>query len=475
MSSIVSKTTDEPARIDWDVPFVRGLFAASDEAGVRWMVLRNHDRLDRIGHDLDMVVHPADVSRFESTLRDVVRDRGLFLLRVRHGLEHLSFDVADAHLRGRVLLHLDVQQQVAYRGRTLVDADDLFAHRRSEGGVQAPTPGMEAYALLLHAALHKGRLKEAYADRVAAIQAADPEQLLRIATDRLGPKLGQRVAAVRGESELLSLRADLARAVDARYPGNRWRRPWFVVRSGLGMTALRIRPRGIFVVFLGPDGSGKSTTTDLLKDMLTDPSGIVPVHRVYLGSGRPILPTRRVARKIHKRLRRDRLDQVRDVRPRRVRGALHVMADQVLRYWLQVRPRLSPHGIVLADRYAYDVLRINNSVIRSRWFKRLSTAIIPMPDITFFLDGDPNVVAERKKELTVAETIRQQEAYRDLAELIPTFRALDLTVRDDPALRRVALEILEVFAARNGGTPTRDGSATTRDETTRTSGRTPRA
>jgi len=469
MSSAVGRKTDQIPSADWDVPFVRGLFGALDEAGVRWMVLRNHDRLDRIGHDLDLVVHPADVPRFESTLHGVLRDRGLFLLRVRRGIEHLSFDVADSDLRGRLLLHLDVQQQVAYRGRTLVDADDLFAHRRrTERGVQTPTPGMEAYALLLHSALHKGALKEAYAARVADIEATAPDELLRVASERLGPQLGRRLAAVRNEAQLLALRDDLARAIDRRYPANRWRRPWFVVHSGVGMSAQRIRPRGIFVVFLGPDGSGKSTTTDLLNEVLTDPSGIVPVHRVYLGSGRPILPTRKLTRRIHKRLRRDRQGQVRDVRPRRLRGALHVMSDQVARYWLLVRPRLAPHGIVLADRYAYDVLRINNSVIRSSWFRRMSTSIIPTPDITFFLEGDPHVIAERKRELTVAETIRQQEAYRELAELIPTFRPLDLTVRDDPALRRVALEILDVFAARNGGMP-RMGAA---DDTTRTRRRT---
>jgi len=472
---MAAEETTNGRQIDWVVPFVRGLFGALDEDEVRWMVLRNHDRLDRIGHDLDLIVHPVDVPRFESSLRRVLRDRGLFLMRVRRGIEHLSFDVADSELRGRLLLHLDVQQKVAYRGRTLVDADDLFAHRRrADNGLQTLTPGMEAYALLLHSALHKGGLKEAYAARVAAIDLAAPGDLLRVATDRLGAGLGPRLAEVRSESQLLSLRDDLARAVDARYPANRWRRPWFVIRSGWAMSALRLRPRGIFVVFLGPDGSGKSTTTDMLKDILTDPSGVVPVHRVYLGSGSPLLPTRKLSRKLHKRLRHDREPRLRDVRPRRLRGALHVMVDEIARYWLLVRPRLSPHGIVVADRYAYDVLRVNNSVVRSRWFRRLATAIIPTPDITFFLEGDPRVIAERKKELTVAETIRQQASYRELADLIPTFRALDLTVRDDPTLRRVALEILNVFAARNEGEPRSGDSVPSTDDPIRTRRRSPR-
>jgi len=455
MSALIeTDAADNVTDADWVVPFVGALFGALDAAEVRWMVLRNHDRLDRIGHDLDVVVHPADVRRFEATLRRVLREGGLFLLRIRRGIEHLSFDVADPELRGRLLLHLDVQQQVAYRGRTLIDADDLFAHlRRTEDGVPTLTPGMEAYMLMLHSALHKGAFKEAYAARVEAIELDAPGELLKVATRRLGSGLGQRLAKVRRERDLLSLRGSLGRAVDARYPANYWRRPWFVVNSGWAMTWLRIRPRGVFVVFLGPDGAGKSTTTDMLKNMLTDPSSVVPVHRVYLGSGTPLLPTRKLSRKIHKSRRRDREGQLRDVRPRRLRGALHVMADEIVRYWLDVRPRLSPNGIVVADRYAYDVLRINNTVVRSRWFRRIATTIIPTPDITFFLEGDPNVIAERKKELTVAETIRQQEAYRELAKLIPTFRSLDLAVRDDPALRRVARQILDVFAARNDGEP----------------------
>ena len=197
--------------------------------------------------------------------------------------------------------------------------------------------------------------------------------------------------------------------------------------------------------------SEKSSTTDLLATMLGTQSKVLPVHRVYLGSGTPLLPTRKLMRRVHARTgrRAKNREHVRDVRPRRLRGALHVMADEIVRYWLQVWPRLSPHGIVLADRYAYDVLRVNNATVRRRWFRRFATAIIPSPDIAFILEGLPAVIAARKGELTLAETIRQQEAYRELAGLVPGFRTL----------RRVALQILDAFAVRNGGVPHNQGSA----------------
>jgi len=442
-----------PTVDDWAAPLLVALGRALDERGVRWMLLRNLERFPaNVGHDVDVLVHPRDATRFGSAIEDVVRARGLFLVRTYRGFEHHAFDVAHPDLRGRLLLHVDVQTALRYRGRLLVDGEDLLRHRRNVGDAWAPSPGMEAYALVLHAALHKGELKPAYADRLSEIGASDPDALREVATGRLGVDLARRVSEVRSEPQLLALRGELGRALDRHYPRNRWRRAWFPVASGLTMTKLRLRPRGLFVVFLGPDGSGKSTTTDLLTGMLAGRSSVLPVHRVYLGSGTPLLPTRKLMRRLHGKTGPNPPPvRLRDVRPRRLRGALHVMADEILRYWVEVRPRLAPHGIVLADRYAYDVLRVNNHTIRRPWFRRLAVAIIPHPHLTFYLEGDPAVIAERKKELTLEETIRQQAAYRELAALVPNFRPLDLTVRDEEALRRVARAILVAYAGRNGG------------------------
>jgi thymidylate kinase len=443
--------TDRPA--DWVAPFVRALLAGLDDAGVRWLVLRNHEDLpDRVGHDLDLIVHPDDQPRIDALVRAAVARRGLALLRAYTGIEHETFDVAAADLRGRLVLHVDVQTAACHRGRVLVDAEDLLAHRRRQGPLWVLTPAMEAYALLLHAALHKGALKPKYAERVAACAAQDPGGLAGLAGARLGPRLGRRLAAVRTEAELLVLRGVLRRALARRYPANPARQAWFRVRSGARQSRLRLAPRGMFAVFLGPDGSGKSSLTDLLAGVLGGHEDVLPVRRVYLGSGSPLLPTRKLVRRLRGRTGPNAAPPpVRDIKQRRLRGALHVLTDQVLRYWIEVRPRLGPHTIVLADRYAYDVLRVNNPVIARPWFRRLAVALVPAPDVSFFLAGDPAVVAARKQELTVAETIRQQRRYEELAQLVPNFRPLDLTVRDDAAVRDVAVQLLRVYARRNGG------------------------
>jgi thymidylate kinase len=447
--------TAPPSGANWVAPFLLELAAALDAAPVRWMVLRNHEDLpERVGHDVDLVVHPRDAAQVDGIVRAVVRRQGAALLRAYAGTEHETFDVAAGDLSGRLVLHVDVQTAARHRGRMLVGAEDLLAHRRRAGPLWVPAPAMEAYALLLHAALHKQALRPRYLERLAALRAADRLGVQRVAAERLGAEVGQLLGGVRTEADLLELRRRLRRALSRRYPGNPARQAWFRVRHGARQARLRLWPRGVLVAFLGPDGSGKSSSTELLACRLGGYHDVLPVHRAYMGSGRPLLPSRRLVRRLRGLTGPRAADTprgVRDVRRRKLRGALHVMADQILRFWVQVRPRLAPHGIVLVDRYAYDIFRVNNPTVSKRWFRRLAVALVPRPHLTFLLEGDPAVIAARKQELTVEETIRQQTAYRELEGLVPDFHPIDLTKRDHDTVNGAVQGILGAYARRNRG------------------------
>lgn len=446
--------SDEQPTRDWVQPLLTDLVERLGAAAVRWMALRNHQGFpEHVGRDLDLLVHPKDVGKVDQIIPGLVRAHELLLVRtdVSPG-RHRHFYLAASDLSMRLVLHLDIQTGLRYQGRVLVDPDDLLRHRQRAGRLWVPTPVMEAYALLVHAVIHKRELKPAYARRLEELSKTASGALPAFAGERLGAHLGQELPAVTSQPELLRLRPQLLRALDRRYPANFARRPWHRVRKILRRARLRLRPRGAFIVFLGPDGSGKSTLVELLTRLLGE-QGVLPVYQVYLGRREPLLPTRRLVRRLRSRRRKAKAGRrrVRDVAPRRLRGALHVAADEVLRYWVRVWPRRARGAIVLADRHAYDLFKTNNPTVRRRWFRRLAAALIPTPDLTYFLDGDPAVIAARKQELTVAETIRQQICYRELAAIVPGFRPLDLAVSDEAALRRVAADVLAVCAARNNG------------------------
>jgi hypothetical protein len=184
---------------EWVARFLLALVGELDAASTRWLILRNHQDLpERVGHDVDLIVHPGDVATVEPLLRALVRREGLALLRAYAGIEHETFDVAAADLGGRLLLHVDVQTAARYRGRLLVDADDLLRQRRRVDRLWVPTPAMEAYALLLHAALHKHQLKPRYVQRLTELRLADPDGLEARGGPRRGPARGRRRAAGRG-------------------------------------------------------------------------------------------------------------------------------------------------------------------------------------------------------------------------------------------------------------------------------------
>ena len=93
---------------------------------------------------------------------------------------------------------------------------------------------------------------------------------------------------------LLELGAELRRALRRRYPANPIRQARFRIHRTTRQLRLRLRPRGVFAAFLGPDGSGKSSLTDLLVERLGGHADVLEVRRVYLGSGQPLLRVARI-------------------------------------------------------------------------------------------------------------------------------------------------------------------------------------
>jgi thymidylate kinase len=87
-----------------------------------------------------------------------------------------------------------------------------------------------------------------------------------------------------------------------------------------------------------------------------------------------------------------------------------------------VRPKIAKSpAIVLFDRYAYDMVldprrfRIGLPAWLVSWFTRFA----PRPDIILCLNGDPDVIAARKRELPREEVKRQTDALRVFASHEP--------------------------------------------------------
>ena len=203
-----------------------------------------------------------------------------------------------------------------------------------------------------------------------------------------------------------------------------------------------LQPTGLMVVFLGADGSGKSTVIDRVKQDLS------PMFRqtqyIHL---RPRLGLNVNENSVpvvdpHGKAPRSRLASVIKL--------FYFLFDYGVGYWWQIRPLLVRSTFVLFDRYYHDLLvdpkryRFGANI----WLAKLFGLLIPKPDLWILLDAPVEVLQARKQEVTFEETARQQKAYLKMCSgfsnsvVVNTSQSLDQVVKD------VNTEILKVMENR---------------------------
>lgn len=166
--------------------------------------------------------------------------------------------------------------------------------------------------------------------------------------------------------------------------------------------------RGLCIVFIGPDGCGKTSVADGLKLALAEN---FPLEKGVYCYWKPVPP---------KGISVPTLDP--HGKPPRV--LLLSLAYFIYHYlpfiwgwWMYVQPALRNGGLVIIDRYYYDFFvdlrryRLNVP----RWIIKLGFVFVKKPDLVFCLDADPVILQARKQEVTFDECTRQREAYRELA------------------------------------------------------------
>ena len=156
------------------------------------------------------------------------------------------------------------------------------------------------------------------------------------------------------------------------------------------------------IVFLGPDGAGKTT--------VTEPFGKLrwpPTRRQFMGPSRWSEIRRPIARLLRA------LERIRDrYSARHPLGFLARLGWQ-LTCWVDLLERLNRHrwfwgsgGMVVFDRYAWDMYIRKPTV----WNHALFITLFPRPRFVVLCTGDARRIRDRKPELTRAEI---EEAYRN--------------------------------------------------------------
>ncbi len=372
---------------------IEEVFRALDEAAVDWLLFRGEERMQMPTGDIDVLISPHDLDATDHVLKSLGFSRqGSALLVTRRA--YVAFVAED-----NLWLRFDVVSRVAFGENLEFDtpAAKLFlTSKRRVGAIFLPSLNDGFWHLLLHYMLDRGDIplawREILHNRAIDVEAAGP---LAAFLDTLpGQALSLQVlTAVRAAnwSSLQDLFGEIRQSWDrAQRPMGRVRFHTKRVLPRLGVSQWTSFRPGLSVAVIGPDGAGKTTLAEGLRDGLA-----IPTRYVYMGLWKE-----------------GRLEQL----------LSHVPGLNLLLMLVQLISRsfvLSYFRwrgcIVILDRFNYDAVLVTKE---ATWRQRFTAALVlrmsRTPDLILVLDLPGEVAFARKGEQDVDTLNEWRAAYRAL-------------------------------------------------------------
>ena len=304
-----------------------------------------------------------------------------------------------------------------------LDGRGVLRRRQRKGVIFVPSAGDEAAITVATGILGSG-LKEKYLGGLSELIRSDParfESALKV----FGPLVSSRfVGEISPGSWEKS--GSIRPIAYRRLMFANLRSPWQLMLQMIEfirLTARRVlHPTGLFLVFVGPDGSGKTT----LGRRLVDENPALFSLRRYFHFRASVLPFLRSLPVLRERERPGH-DVNEGTKPGVTSSLARLMyygADFYLGYFFRILPILIRGGLVVCDRYVYDYVvdpRKKNIVFRPGSLKRLVN-MLPQPHAVIVADCDSTLMIERKGELDFAEAERQREGFSSLELRTPVRR-----------------------------------------------------
>jgi thymidylate kinase len=412
-------------------------------AQVRYCVLHSWQSLPvYLSSDWDIVVDPEDLRALERILQHHSDWQLVQLLQ--HEVSCFYFVLAMRE--GKQFRFIPVDAATDYRrdGRIFFTADELLAGRRWWNGFWVASPRVESAYLLVKKIL-KGAMPDRQKKRLAALVQELGDEARSIACRLFGKRWGDLVVSWISTEDWNVFEANL--------PCLRRALLWQVVRRDL-LNPLRYwipeswriwrrwwYPTGLFVAVLGPDGAGKSTLIQHLRESLAG-----AFRRTEVFHLRPGVITRKGANRP--------VTDPHGKPPHPLWLSLlkipYFLFDYLLGYLFKVRPKLVRSTLVLFDRY-YDDLLVDPHRYRyggPQWLAQWLQHCIPYPDLLFILDAPQEHVLRRKQELPADELQRQRREYHRLAIELPNAILLDAAQPEGEVTRQATQVTLDMMHER---------------------------
>lgn len=384
-----------------------------------------------VGSDIDIILKPQDIEKFGIQIRVFAKQNELRLIqRFQHEANAIYYILISIQGDGGDLfyVHPDISSDYYRKGRLFLLADDLLDNRVKSLGFYKPSPD-RAFIYYLLKKVDKGALSQSHFEYLMLewnLDILGCKGRISEFFNESNRKLIVRSFERNNHSILTENIREISKDLDSK------------VRYSMRSVLLEIKriigrliyPTGLTVVFLGPDGSGKSTVLDqVMQDLEPAFRSVEYFHlRPHIFGNKSEGVT---VDNPHGQKERSKLASLLKI--------CYWAFDYTLGYFLKVYTKKVKSTLITFDRYYYDILIDKRRYRYSgpTWILKFISKLIPSPDLIFLFDAPAEVLQQRKQEVSFADSASQRIVYLEIIEKMSNGVVIDASQEVSKVVRDV--------------------------------------
>jgi len=446
--------------------FITQLFNNLENDKIDYCILRNYETLPNYpSYDLDILLTHNGLRHIERTLKRLIKQTPWRpYARKYHANHSVDYFLCYVGQSNQLLtLNLEFMSKYVIHTRGLfrnielcaIPTELIMANRRCYKEFWVPSESIEVVHLFLELCLVG---KDKYWYKLFKKFNRNRKLVANLLVKLYGEKMGNyilKVLDIGSFNTIKSLRLELLSYLVKYNKFTFYERFIHDITAILKRLKTILQPQGILVIFLGPDGTGKTTIADLTAHYFKRRYPLIT--RKHLAN-RPIILPSRYRQCLKYELNSSKFNQTLTLNERlykdpsyyksviysTIRIFWHLL-DHIFDFYLRLRRYCVKGALVICERYAYDYWAAfeKHAPKAPEWARKLIYKFAPSPDIVIYLDTEAEEIFKRKQELSI-EMIRSQiNRYRFLVTTEKRVYQVNNNVTPETVLFHVAKIIID--------------------------------
>ena len=434
-----------------EIEILNTFFNRLTSRDILFCVLRNYDEIpDNIGHDVDLLIQKEREKETEDILTDILQEKGWKYQEVwnKDGFKTIVYYGIVNGKFGQ--LKLDIWTGLNWRGLPWINADYILNNVVSYKNFYIPTTGCEAAVSMLKELMGGGAVPEKY---ISIIEKGVGEEWIHFKNSVADTLLESDIVYIKEcidnkqwdniaqfapvLKKGIIRKAKKQKRIKSHYS--------FLIRESFFRLKSRFQKGGALMVFIGPDGSGKTTIIDKVSNKF---KLIYPYQKLY-HTRFELLPELRSGlglSNINKKPSNTNKTVAKDNQEKQSMISKIVSWIVVIYYTFEfligklVFFRINrKRRLVIFDRFYYDFF-VQPKTRNLIWgFKNFLLLFVPKPDIIIHLYADGQTVFKRKGELNVDEIDLQNSLFIKLLQNDGKYNMYDTSLHNvDELVEKIA-------------------------------------